>query len=148
MYTLLRGEAPRLGLVAVCVFAAGTIAMCGYAVLLIFYRALVRSELLVGPIDGITDDVGIVVFLAVFLGAFYLGELLLAIALWRVRSVPRWVAIVLGVHVLTLVVNQWLPAGVQNLTTILIAIGLCGVAVTANDQWSQRSDVARARRPV
>ena len=88
------------------------------------------------------------VFLAVFLGAFYLGELLLAIALWRVRSVPRWVVIVLGVHVLTLVVNQWLPAGVQNLTTILIAIGLCGVAVTANDQWSQRSDVARARRPV
>ena len=78
------------------VFAAGTIAMCGYAVLLIFYRALVRSELLVGPIEGITDDVGIVVFLAVFLGAFYLGELLLAVALWRVRSVPRWVAIVLG----------------------------------------------------
>ena len=61
---------------------------------------------------------------------------------------PRWVPIVLGAHVLTLVVNQWLPAGVQNLTTILVAIGLCGVAVAANDAWSQRGDVARAGRPA
>ena len=147
-YSLLRWDSPRLGLLAVAVFAAGTIAMCGYAVLLIFYRALVRSELLVGPVEAITDDVGIVVFLAVFLGAFYLGELLLAVALWRVRSVPRWVAIVLFVHVLTLVVNQWLPASVQNLTTILIAIGLCGIAVSANEAWSQRAGITRAGQPV
>ena len=148
VYTLLRSDVPRLGIVAVGVFAAGTIAMCGYAVLLIFYRALVRSDLLVGPVDGITDDVGIAVFLAVFLGAFYLGELLLAVALWRVRSVPRWVPAVLGAHVLTLLVNQWLPTNVQNFSTVLVAIGLCGVAVAANDAWSQRADISRASRPV
>ena len=147
-YSLLREDVPRLGLIAVGVFAAGTIAMCGYAVLLIFYRALVRSELLVGPVEGITDDVGIVVFLAIFVGAFYLGELLLAIALWRVSSVPRWIPVVLGAHVLTLAVNQLLPASAQNLTTILIAIGLCGVAVSANEAWSQRSGIARAGQAV
>ncbi len=147
-YSLLRDDAPRLGLLAVGVFAAGTIAMCGYAVLLIFYRALVRSELLVGPIEAITDDIGIVVFLAIFVGAFYLGELLLAIALWRVPSVARWVPLVLGAHVLTLAVNQLLPASAQNLTTILIAIGLCGIAVSANEAWSQGASITRAGQPV
>ena len=54
----------------------------------------------------------------------------------------------LGAHVLTLVVNQLLPASAQNLTTILIAIGLCGIAVSANEAWSQRAGITRAGQPV
>ena len=134
VYILLRDEAPRLGLVAVGVFAVGTIAMSGYAVLLIFYRALVRSELLVGPVDEITGDLGIAVFLAVFVGSFYLGELLLAAALWRLRAMPRWVPVLLVLHVGTLALSGVLPTSAQNVATILPTIALCGVAIAANDR--------------
>lgn len=138
VYDLLRGRFPRFGLMAVGIFAIGTIATCGYAMLLVFYRALVLTEALRGPVDGLTGDVGIAAFLAILIGSFYLGETLLAIALLRMRTVPRWVPVVLGLHVLSLALTPILPMQWQNVPTVLLAAGLCGVAIEANDASHQR----------
>ena len=141
VYVLVRGWTPRFGLVAVAVFAIGTIATCGYAMLLVFYRALVLTDALKGPVDDVTGDLGIAAFLVILLGAFYIGELMLAIALYRVRSVPRWIPAVIVLHVLSLAVNMLVPAGWQNLSSILLTAWLCGVAIAAND-------ADQLRRPV
>ena len=132
-YVLVRRRSPRFGLVAVGIFAIGTIAMCGYAMLLVFYRALVLTDALAGPVDDVTSDVGIAAFLGILLGSFYVGELLLAIAAAREPAVPRWVPVVMVLHVLSAAVVPFLPESVQNVPSVLLAAGLCGIAVTANE---------------
>ena len=134
--TLLRGT-PRLGLLALGVFAIGTIATAGYAMLLVFYRALVLTDSLNGPIADVTSDPGIAGFLVVFVAAFYLGELLLAIALYRAGTVARWIPAVLVAHVLWLAVGRFLPADLVDIGTLLLTAGLCGIAITANERDSQ-----------
>jgi hypothetical protein len=139
VYTLLRDRTPRFGLLALGIFAIGTIATCGYAMLLVFYRALVITESLNGPLEGVSTEVGIAAFLALFVGSFYLGELLVAIALFRAGSVARWIPAVMVAHVVSLGVGQVLPGRWQSTATVLLAVGLCGVAISANE--------AEARRP-
>lgn len=134
--TLLRGT-PRLGLAALGVFAIGTIATSGYAMLLVFYRALVLTDSLKGPIADVTSDPGIAGFLVIFVAAFYLGELLLAIALYRAGTVARWIPAVLVAHVLWLAAGRFLPDDLVDLGTLLLAAGLCGIAITANERDSQ-----------
>ena len=134
--TLLRGT-PRLGMVALGIFAIGTIATSGYAMLLVFYRALVITDSLTGPIEDITSDPGIAGFLLVFVAAFYVGELLLSVALFRAGTVARWVPAVLVAHVLWLAVGRFLPADRVDLGTLLLTAGLCGIAITANERDSQ-----------
>ena len=134
--TLLRGT-PLLGLVALGVFAIGTIATAGFAMLLVFYRALVLSESLKGPIADVTSDPGIAGFLVVFVASFYLGELLLAIALYRAGTVARWIPAVLVAHVLWLAGGRFLPDNLVDLGTLLLTAGLCGIAITANERDSQ-----------
>lgn len=134
--TLLRGT-PRLGLLALGVFAIGTIATAGYAMLLVFYRALVLTDSLKGPIADVTSDPGIAGFLVIFVAAFYLGELLLAIALYRAGTVARWIPAVLVAHVLWLAAGRFLPDDLVDLGTLLLTAGLCGIAITANERDSQ-----------
>jgi hypothetical protein len=138
VYTLLRDRTPRFGLLAVGVFAIGTIATCGYAMLLVFYRALVLTDSLNGPIEGVSTELGIAAFLAIFVGSFYLGELLLAIALFRAGSVARWIPAVLLAHVVSLGISQVLPETWQSTVTVLFALGLCGVAISANEAEARR----------
>ena len=138
LYQLLRPSSPRLGLLAVGVFAIGTIALCGYAMLLVFYRALVLTDALKGPVDDVTGDPGIATFLVILLGSFYVGELLLAWAALRVPTVPRWVSVVLVLHVASVAVTPFLPEGAQNAPSALLAAGLCGLAVASNDAAQRR----------
>jgi len=105
-------------------------------VLLVFYRALLTDSL-TGPLNGITSEPGIVGFLAVLLGSFYGGELLLALALLRAGTVPRWVPAVLVGHVAMLAVDQLLPAFLQSHGTFLLTAGLCALAITAKERASE-----------
>ncbi len=105
--------------------------------LLVFYRALVLTDSLKGPIADVTSDPGIAGFLVVFVAAFYLGELLLAIALYRAGTVARWIPAVLVAHVLWLAVGRFLPDDLVDLGTLLLTAGLCGIAITANERDSQ-----------
>jgi hypothetical protein len=133
LYVLLRRHTPRLGLAAVGIFAIGAVALCGYAALLIFYRALVLTEALKGPVDDVTSDLGIAAFLAILLGCFFVGELLIAIAALRTPGVARWIPAVIGLHVVSIPLSSLLPAAAQNAPSALIAVGLCGLAIAAND---------------
>jgi hypothetical protein len=141
LYVLLRRHTPRLGLAAVGIFTIGTIALCGYAALLVFYRALVLTDALSGPVDDVTSDVGIAAFLAILLGCFFVGELLLAVAALRTPGIARWIPVVIGLHVLSIPLTSLFPESIQNVPSGLIAAALCGLAIAANE-------VAPARLPA
>jgi hypothetical protein len=80
----------RLGLVAIGVFVIGCLGIAGYAMLLVFMRALaVTHSAATDDLSGVADDAGLLGFLYGWVAAFYLGELLLAIALARATPTPR-----------------------------------------------------------
>ena len=138
LLTLIGGRAARLGLVALCVMAVGTILTSGYAVLLVFYRALVLTDSLTGPIEDLSTEPGIAGFLAVFLGAFFGGELLLGLALLLGGSVRPWIPALLLVHAATPALNLVVPVTWQGYEAFLLAAGFSGLAITANERAAQR----------
>jgi hypothetical protein len=71
------------------------------------------------------------VFLLGWIGAFYVGELLLAIALLRGGTTRNWIPVMLILHVALFPVSNFLPDEVQSLTVLLITVGLAGVGITA-----------------
>jgi hypothetical protein len=136
--TLFERRGGRLGLSAIGVFTVGTLGIAGYAFLIAFIRALAQ-ESGVGTLDleTVSQNTGLLAILYGWIGAFYLGELLLGIALLRASTTPKWVPGVLLVHVALFPVSSLLPAEVQSLTALLVTVGLCGVGVTANQNASK-----------
>ena len=123
----------RTGLTAVGVFTVGCVGIAGFAMLLIFFRSLVVTNAIeAGTIDQVSSETGLAAVLYGWIAAFYLGELLLAIALFRARTAPIWIPAVLLAHVLLFPVSSLLPAELQSMTTLLVTVGLCGVGITAN----------------
>lgn len=131
--TLFERRGGRLGLSAIGVFTVGTLGIAGYAFLIAFMRALAQDSK-IGTLDleMVSQDTGLLALLYGWIGAFYLGELLLGIALLRASTTPKWVPGVLLLHVALFPLSSFLPAGVQSLTALLVTVGLCGVGVTAN----------------
>jgi hypothetical protein len=136
--TLFERRGGRLGLSAIGVFTVGTLGIAGYAFLIAFIRALAQ-ESGVGSLDleTVSQNPGLLAILYGWIGAFYLGELLLGIALLRASTTPKWVPGVLLMHVALFPVSSLLPAEVQSLTALLVTVGLCGVGVTANQNASK-----------
>jgi hypothetical protein len=131
--TLFQARGARFGLTAVGIFTIGCVGIAGFAMLLVFFRALaVTNAIEPGTIDQVSSEAGLSVFLFGWIGAFYVGELMLGIALLRGRAAPPWIPIVLLVHVALFPVSSFLPAQVQSLSALLITVGLCGVGITAN----------------
>lgn len=128
----------RLGLTAVSVFTIGCVGTAGYAMILAFFRALVVADALdADALESVTHDPGFAVFLYGWIAAFYLGELLLAVALLVAGTTPKWVPGLLLLHVVLLPFSQVLPANVQPLTALLITVALSGVGITANAYHSR-----------
>jgi hypothetical protein len=125
-------RARGLAVVAVTALTAGVLGSSGYAALLIFVRALAVEEALrPGRLPRVLDDPGVALVLYAWVGSFYLGVLLIAIALLRAKSAAAWVPIVL------LVVVGWLPfvsmvghVG-QVLQVLLLAVAFTEVAISA-----------------
>ena len=145
--TLFGRRGGRLGLSAIGVFTVGTLGIAGYAFLIAFMRALAQDSK-VGSLDleVVSQDAGLLAILYGWIGAFYLGELLLGIALLRAGTTPRWVPGALLLHValfpLAALLPWLLPPEVQSLPALLVTVGLCGVGVTANQ------NAAKAPIPV
>lgn len=137
--TLFERRGGKLGLSAIGVFTIGTLGIAGYAFLIAFMRALAQ-EGGIGTLDLelISQNAGLLAILYGWIGAFYLGELLLGIALLRASTTPKWVPAVLLLHVALFPVSSLLPAEVQSLTALLVTVGLCGVGVTANQHAATR----------
>jgi hypothetical protein len=133
--TLVQSRGWTLGMVGGIVLEVGFIGTGGYGMLLAFFHTLVvTGTLRSAGIDEISRDPGLLVFLYVWIAGFYLGELLLAIALLRAGTVPRWVPVAFLLHVLTLPVGMLLPEWASKATVLLLVLGFAGVAVQAGTQ--------------
>ncbi|WP_182524683.1 hypothetical protein [Nocardioides dongkuii] len=123
-----------VGLAGVVSLAIGFVGVAGYAALLVFFRALVKTEAIRDQaLDALGEDVGLRIFLYGWIVAFLLGELLLAAALLRARSTPRWAPLLMLGHVLTVPLAALLPDAVTRTTALAFALAFAGVGVRAAD---------------
>ena len=130
----------RLGLLAVGVFTIGTIGTCGYAMLGVFFRALVVvGALRGGELDAVAQDKGLKVFLFGWIAGFYLGLLLIAVALFVARTVPRWVPSLLLVFVVLLPVSSRLGRVGMAVEVLALAVAFTGIAIAAVTGDQQRA---------
>lgn len=133
-----------VGLVGLWIWAVGTIGTAGVAALLVMFRAVVRTvELTPDQVEALSRDPLLRLGLGAVLGAFYLGELVVALVLLRGRAAPPWVPVVLLVHIAFAPFNHLLPPHLQGVQTILLGVGLMGLAVRATETWADARPLMR-----
>ena len=121
-----------LGLVAVGVFSIGAIGLSGFAMLMVFMRTLVIQDLLRSTsLERITNDLGLSIFLYGWVAGFYLGILLIAVALFVARKTPVWVAALMLLFVVALPFAQYLGRVGSALQVLTLAVAFTGVATAA-----------------
>ncbi len=131
-----RGRATSM--VAVAVFSVGAIGTCGYAMLRVFFRALVvTGALRGGEVEAVTRDRGLSLFVTGWVTCFYGGALLIAVALLMAGTTPRWVPLLLVAFVVMLPFAAQLGRVGTAVQVMAFAAALTGTAVAA---------VARANR--
>ena len=133
MLTLFTGRGRVLGLLGAGIFSVGAIGTSGYAMLMVFFRALVMNDAVrSAPLDAVVGDAGLRIFLYTWVGCFYGGLFVIALALFRARKTALWVPALLLVYLATTpLANQ---AGRVGMTVqlLLLAIAFTGVATAAN----------------
>jgi hypothetical protein len=144
---LFETRASRMGLAGGGVFLVGCLGLAGYAMLLVFARALARSGLDPAVLDAAAEDAGLLAFLYAWIAMFYLGEALLAVALLRAGTVPTWLPVLLLVHVALLPLGPVLPPTLQSASTLLVTLSLSGLAIAANQRNLAAAVAASAARP-
>jgi hypothetical protein len=132
MLSLFVNRGRGLGLLAVGVFSVGAIGLSGFAMLMVFIRTLVIEDLLKGTgLDQMTDDVGLSIFLYGWLAGFYVGILLIAVALFVARKTPAWVAALLLLFVIAVPFVEHLGRVGSALQVMALAVAFTGVATAA-----------------
>lgn len=133
-----------VGYVGLWTWAVGTIGMAGVAALLVLFRAVVHTvEMTPDQVEALSRDPLLRIGLGAVFGAFYLGELVVALVLLRGRAAPTWVPAALLVHIAMAPVNDLLPPRLQGLQAIVLGVGLMGAAVRATESWAASRPVAR-----
>ncbi len=121
-----------LGVISVGVFSIGTIGLSGFAMLMVFLRTLVTKGLLENHgLDVLTDDLGLAIFLYGWIAGFYLGVLLIGIALFRSKKTAVWVPLLLVLFVAVLPVSSALGRVGSALQVLALAVAFTGIAVAA-----------------
>lgn len=131
----------RVGLLAVGVFAVGAIGLAGYAMLMVFFRALVVTDALKTSgqgLEAVTHEAGLTVFLYGWLGAFYLGVVLVAVALFVARSTPRWVPAMFVFFLAMAPFTSTLGRLGMAVQIMALAVAFTGVAVASVSEEQQR----------
>jgi hypothetical protein len=137
--TVVERRGRTLGLIAGIVLEVGFIGTAGYAMLMVFFRALVATDAIRDKgLDDVASDAGLMIFLYGWIVGFFLGELLLAIALLRAGTTPDWVPIVLILHVATVFLSGVLPDVVSKATILLTVAGFAGIAIEATSPEARR----------
>jgi hypothetical protein len=129
---LVRGPGRRTTMAACSVLAVGYVGTAGFAALLVFLRALVLTDGVdAAAIEDVSDEAGLVTFLAIWVGAFYLGELLLAVALLRAGTevIGLWVPALLLAHVVVSLGARATPDWVSQASVLLAALPLCAIGI-------------------
>jgi hypothetical protein len=126
------GRARSLGRLAVAVYAIGVLGSAGYALLLLLLRRLHTSNVVrPAELPRVIDDVSVGVALVVWVGAFYVGLLLLAVALVRARRTPGWVPVLLVIVVAYLPFVSMTGHFGQVLQVLLFTVAMTGIAIDA-----------------
>ena len=130
--SLFTRRARRIGITGVAVFAIGVIGLCGFAMLLVFFRALANNDAIrAAALVSAAHDTGFAVFLYGWIVGFYLGLLLIAIALFIARKTPKWVPVLLLVFVATLPLSSHLGRVGQAVQVLALAVAFTGIAIAA-----------------
>ena len=81
-------------------------------------------------LEASAQEVGLTAFLVAWLGAFYLGELFLAVGYLRAGpgAVPRWIPALLLLHAAGLALAGG-PGWVPPVVTALLALALSGLGI-------------------
>jgi hypothetical protein len=120
------------GLLGVGVFSVGVLGTSGYAMLLVFFRALVHAGAVEdAKLEQVTADNGLNLFLYGWIAGFYLGLLLIAVALLIAKRTPTWVAILIVVFVALFPFSAHLGKVGQLLQLMCLAVAFTGIAIAA-----------------
>ena len=139
LLSLFTQKGRRTGLVAVAVFSVGVIGLAGFAMLLVFFRALAEAEAIQSArLEDATSDLGLNVFLYGWIAGFYLGLLLVAVALFLAKKTPVWVPVLLVVFVALFPVSEQLGRVGQVLQVLALAVAFTGVAIASVNQVHER----------
>jgi hypothetical protein len=137
--TMFERRGRTLGMISGIVLEIGFIGTAGFAMLMVFFRALVVADALrENGLEDATSEAGLTAFLYVWIVGLYLGELLLGIALLRARSTPRWVPIALILHALSFPLASLLPDYLGKAMVLLLVVGFAGIAVQATSPANRR----------
>ena len=141
--SLFRERAPRLGLVSVAVLSVGVVGTSGFAMLLVFIKALAQQGALhAGSLDAAVSDATLTAFLWGWAGGWYLGALLVALALLVSRATSAWVPILLMVFVFVLPAAEVLGQAGQIVSMMALALAFTGIATAAVGQSQVSAPVA------
>jgi hypothetical protein len=135
----------RLGLVGVSLLVVGSVATCGYATMMLLFRALVANGALeAGELGKLSSDRGLGTFLAVWVLSFYLGVLAVAVGLLRAGTTPRWVPLVLLAFVLAGPFSTSVGRVGAAVQVMALAVAFTGVAMTAVSDERQEALTRRS----
>jgi hypothetical protein len=131
LLSALEGSGRVLGQCGVALLCLGFTGLGGFAFLLVLVRSLVVTETIsAAGLEEIAREQGLTVFLGAWLGAFALGELLLAAGYLRSGTavVPRWIPVLLLLHVAALPVAA-AARETAPVVTALLVLALCGLGI-------------------
>ena len=134
-----------LGLIAVAVFAIGSIGTAGYAMLMVFFRAMVLNEAInEGNLAQAANEAGLAVFLRAWIFGFYGGVLLLAIALFVARRTAKWVPGLMLLFVAMMPLAGHLGRVGMAVQVMALAVAFTGIAIAAVTDEEESPALSRA----
>lgn len=132
LFVLFGTKGFRTGLVGTFGLAVGAVLLAGFAQVLVIFRGLALQDVLDEPlIEAVVQDDLLQLMVTSGFLAFYGGELLLALALYRARTVPGWVPWALLVHVAVVPLQGLMPTPSQGLPVVLMAAAFAGAGIAA-----------------
>lgn len=130
--SVLPGRGRMTGIVGVAVFSLGVIGTAAYAMLLLFFRAVVvEGAIAPEQMEAVVGDRGLILFLFGWVGAFYLGVLVLALAFFRARTTPLWSTGLLVVFVAMLPLSLTFGRLAALAQVLVLAVAFTAVAIAA-----------------
>ena len=135
--TLMPAKRQVVGLVWLWIWSIGTIGTSALAAFLILFRATVRVvDISPTDVEELGRDHVMTLGLLFVFGAFYLGELVVALVLLLDSRLPRWIPALLLVHIAAAPVNHLLPQQLQGVQAVVLGGGLMALAVRSTEVWA------------
>lgn len=135
--TLIPARRQVVGMVGVWIWAVGTIGTSALAAFLVLFRATVRVvDISPTDVEQLGRDPVLTLGLLFVIGAFYLGELVVALVLLLGSRLPRWIPALLLVHIAVAPVNHLLPQQLQGVQAVVLGVGLMALAVRSTEVWA------------